>query len=55
MTKWKSNFEINKELECRNRYYGKNWNVITMYLIIITVIVEIIVKIEVMLRNNYHK
>ena len=48
-------FEINKKLECRNRYYGKNWNVITMYLIIIAVIIEIILKIKVMLMNRDNK
>ena len=40
-------FEINKELEWK---YGKNWKVITMYLLI--TIIEIIVKMIVMLMNE---
>ena len=39
MAKWKSKFEIKKYLECK---YGKNWNLVTIYLIIVTVITEII-------------
>ena len=33
-------------------YYGKNWKVITIYLIIVTVITEIIVKMMVMLMDK---
>ena len=33
-------------------YCGKNWKVITIYLIIVTVIIELIVKMIVMLMNK---
>ena len=52
MTKWKSNL---KSLKSQNvgHYYGKNWSLIRIYLIIIiTVIIEIIVKMIVMLMNK---
>ena len=38
-TKWKSKFEIKKYLESK---YGKNWNLVTIYLITVIVITEII-------------
>ena len=51
MTQWKSNLKSIKSQNV-NSYYNKNWKVITMYLIIKTVIIEIIVIIAVMLMNN---
>ena len=50
-TKWKSSL---KSINNQNvsSYYGKNWKVITIYLIIVTVILEIIVKIIIMLMNK---
>ena len=49
-TKLKSNL---KSIKSQNvSYYGKNWKVITIYLIIITVIIEITVKMIVMLMNE---
>ena len=51
MTNSKSNLKSIKSQNV-NSYYGKNWNVITIYLIIITAIIEIIVKMTVMLMNN---
>ena len=50
ITKWKSNFKSTKSQKVSS-YYGKNWKVITIYLII-TVIVEIIVNMIVMLMNK---
>ena len=47
-TKWKSNF---KSMNVSS-YSGKNWKLITLYLIIVTVIIEIIVKMTVMLMNK---
>ena len=43
MTKWESNL---KSIDSQNvsSYYGKTQKVITIYLIIVTVIMEIIVK-----------
>ena len=52
MTKWKSNLKSIRSYNVSS-YYGKNWKVITIYLIIIiTVIIEIIVKMIVMLMNK---
>ena len=52
MTQWKSNLKSIKGQNVSS-YYGKNWKVITIYLIIIiTVIIEIIVKMIVMLMNK---
>ena len=51
MTKWKLNLKSIKSQNV-NSYYGKNWKVIRIYLIIITLIREIIVKITVMLMNK---
>ena len=51
MTQWKSNLKSIKSQNV-NSYYGKNWNVITIYLIVITVIIEIIVKMTIMFVNN---
>ena len=49
-TKWKSNL---KSIKSQNAsYYGKNWKLITIYLVIITVIIEITVKMIVMLMNK---
>ena len=50
-TKWKSNF---KSIYSKNvsSYSGKNWKLITLYLIIVTVTIEIIVKMTVMLMNK---
>ena len=47
-TKWKSNF---KSMNVSS-YSGKNWKLITLYLIIVTIIIEIIVKMTVMLVNK---
>ena len=44
-------FEIKKYSELSS-YYGKNWEIITIYLITVTVIIEIIVKMIVMLMNK---
>ena len=43
MAKWKSNL---KRIKSQNvsSYYGKSWKVITIYLTIITVTIEIILK-----------
>ena len=51
MTQWKLNL---KSIESQNvnSYYTKNWKVITIYLAIITVTIEIIVKMTVMLMND---
>ena len=54
MTKWKSNLK-SKNIQNVSSYYGKNWKVITIYLIIVTVIVEIIVKMILMLMNKDNK
>ena len=51
MTQWKSNLKSIKNQNV-NSYYSKNWKVMTIYLIIIKVIIEIIVKMTVMLMNN---
>ena len=62
MTKWKSNLKSIKSLNVSS-YYGKNWKLVTIYLIIIiiiiiimiiTVIMEIIVEMIVMLMNKYN-
>ena len=41
MTKWKSNLK-SKNIYNVSSYYGKNWKLITIYLIIVAVIIEII-------------
>ena len=51
MTQWKSNLKSIKSQNV-NSYYSKNWKVITIYLIIITVIIEITVKMTIMFTNN---
>ena len=51
ITKWKSNFKPIKSYNVSS-YCGKNWKVITIYLMMITVIIEIIVKMIVMLMNK---
>ena len=51
MTQWKSNLKLIKSQNV-NSYYSKNWKVITIYLIIMTVTIEIIVKMTVMFNNN---
>ena len=54
LTKWKTNLKSIKSSNV-NSYYSKNWKVITIYLIIIvTVIIEIIVKMIAMLMNRYN-
>ena len=61
MTKWKSNLKSIKSLNVSS-YYGKNWKLVTIYLIIIiiiiimiiTVIMEMIVEMIVMLMNKYN-
>ena len=51
MNQWKSNL---KSINSQNvsSYYGKNWKVISIYLIILTLTIEIIVKMIVMLMNK---
>ena len=51
MTYWKSNLKSIKSYNV-NSYYSKNWKVITIYLIIITGIIEIIVKMTIMFMNS---
>ena len=51
MTKWKSNKKSLKSWDVSS-YKCKNWNVITIYLVIIAVIIEIILKIVVMFMNK---
>ena len=51
MTQRKSNLKSIKSQNV-NSYYSKNWKVITIYLIIVTVIIELIVKMTVTLMNN---
>ena len=51
MTKWKSKLKLINGQNVRS-YYGKNWKVTTIQLIIITAVIEIIVKIIVMLMNE---
>ena len=52
MTKWKSNLKSIK-IQNVSSYYAKNWKVITIHLlIIITVIIEITLKMIVMLMNK---
>ena len=51
MIKWRSNLE-SKNIQNVSSYYGKNWKVITIYLIIATVIIEIIVKMIAMFINK---
>ena len=51
MTQWKSNLKLIKSQNV-NSYYSKNWKVITIYLIIMTVTIKIIVKMTVMFNNN---
>ena len=51
MTKLESNLKSIKSWDVSS-YKCKNWNVITIYLVIITVIIEIILKIVVMFMNK---
>ena len=51
ITKWKSNLKSIK-IQNVSSYYSKNWKVITVHLIIITAIIEIIVKMIAMLINK---
>ena len=51
MTKWKSNLKSIKSKDVSS-YYCKNWKVITIYLIIITVTIEIMLKMIAMLMNK---
>ena len=51
MTKEKSNLKSIKSQNLKS-YYGKNGKVITIHFIIITVIIEIIVKMTLMFMNN---
>ena len=51
MTQRKSNLKSIKSYNA-NSCYSKNWKVITIYLITITVIIEIIMEITVMPMNN---
>ena len=54
MTKWKSNLKSKNILNVSS-YYGENWKVVTIYLIIVTVIIEVIVKMIAMLMNKDNK
>ena len=51
MTKRKSNLK-SKNIENVSSYYGKNWKVLTIYLITVPVIIEIIVEMIVMFMNK---
>ena len=51
MTKWKSNFKSIKNYNVSSES-GKNWKVMTIYLVIVTVRIEIIAKMIVMLLNK---
>ena len=51
MTKWKSNLKSIKSSDVSS-YYCKDRKVIAIYLIIITVIIETILKMIVMLMNK---